>query len=352
MAGKPERHLRILRILRNRVVRGMYSGRMPGGRALAEEFGVDPKTVFLALAKLEAVGLVCHTEKRGTFAVSPDERLGRSPLVFVRLVHVPPFDEKGKTDLWAAVIVYGLQKAAAKHNVRLMLEYPDSLDTVIEEIVRDSKVSGCVGTCFVGIPMALRHTVRLADASGPVIIAEGHTEESAIPSVMFDQLDAGRMAAEHLVKLGHRRVAFVSREPATPNLRARLRGAEEYLRGVGLSLSAKPKVRDEDFAAMEDFLQAPDRPSAVILDRARSAEVLVGLAARHGVRVPEDLSVISFGEIRAFRRPEFTLVASDYMALGERVVEMLFDENIMASPRLVLLPVKLVDCGTTAPPSR
>jgi len=42
----------------------------------------------------------------------------------------------------------------------------------------------------------------------------------------------------------------------------------------------------------------------------------------------------------------------DRYGLGERVVEMLFDEQIMESPARVLLPVKLVDYGTTAPPGR
>ncbi len=74
------------------------------------------------------------------------------------------------------------------------------------------------------------------------------------------------------------------------------------------------------------------------------------LAAQAGVRVPQDLSIVSFGDLHAFHSAPLTFVAMDYEAIGRAALDALLDEDFRANPRRALLPVKLVDHGTTAPP--
>ena len=178
--------------------------------------------------------------------------------------------------------------------------------------------------------------------------------------VRIDDVLAARMATEHLIGLGHTRVAFVGSRAdgiAQTQARQRLHGFEEAMANQGLSCPPHFIVDTEWTAlsasqAVTQLLQAPDRPTAVL---AASDEMAVGVlqtARRLELRIPRDLSVIGIDDHVLSEVMDLTTMRQDLQAQGELAAEMLLqrvaDPTIPAE--IVTAPTELVLRGTTGSP--
>lgn len=350
MSAKEGRHARIFQILRSRIARGDYKGKLPSRRTLALELRTNIQTVCVALARLETLGLVRSAERQGTFVASREGHRQEAPITYARLILDNPLDAQGNADPWAAVIVYGFQLAAHEHEVSMVLLYSSDKGLAVEETVRESRASGCLGTCLIGMDFSAADALRLAEAEGAVLAVESALAEPLVPNLIPDHVEEGRMAAEHLVKLGHRKIAFAIREAAVESHRDRLRGTERYLSDIGMRLCGVVTYQKGRFFDVEELFKPSDLPTAIIIGGSRMAAFLTGVAVGRGLRVPQDLSVVTFDDCRSLHLPAVTLIATDHLALGRKAFEMLLDDDLCAHPRRVVLPTKLVDHGTTAPP--
>ena len=351
MDSKRAKHIHIVRVLRSRIVRGKYQGRLPGLRALAEEFGVNLKTVQMALLRLEGTGMVRTLSRQRSFVLPPAE-VSRDPgSLYARLVLPLPnnTDSAGNSGLWSGVI-YSFQRAAQAHNLTMALEYSSDVDHVVNQAIREARTPGCVGTCILETALETRHVVRLAEAAGPVVIAEWELADMVLPSVCFDNVGAGGMVAQHLFELGHRRIAYVCYPTNDQGHAHRLRGVEEVLDGVGVGLSAKLIYEGRGRPAIKDMLCGGRAPTAVICGGGTFDAIgIIERAAALGKRVPEDLSVVAMSGPLPLRR-RITMCVMDQQALGVRALEMLLEEDLLSHPRRELVPVRLLEGGTTAPP--
>ena len=182
------------------------------------------------------------------------------------------------------------------------------------------------------------------------------------PGVASDAEGAGRLAAEHLLALGHRRVAFIGPSADVHGFRMRERGFFGALAAAGVSLPSAllrrgPATLEGGQAAMRALLALPERPTATFC-----ANDLLALGAHKactqaGVSIPRGMSIVGCDDI-AFARlvtPELTTVAVPARELGARAARLLVREiegkgGPAQKPRP--LPVKLVVRGTTAAPPR
>ncbi len=181
------------------------------------------------------------------------------------------------------------------------------------------------------------------------------------PGVASDADAAGRLAAEHLLALGHRRIAFVGPAADVHGFRMRERGFMRTLREAGVQvrsewLRREPATLAGGGAAMRALLSLADRPTATFC-----ANDLAALGAHKactglGVSVPRAMSLIGCDDI-AFAQlvtPELTTIAVPARELGARAARLLVRqlEGTQQPGRASRpLPVKLVVRGTTAPPS-
>ena len=149
-------------------------------------------------------------------------------------------------------------------------------------------------------------------------------------NVEGDDLLGGYAAAQHLLKLGHKRIAFLSGPPATPWTQERFEGYRRALREFGLDVDDKllfqagRSVEQGEAAALQILNEAPD----ITAIQAVNDTVAVGVVEtlfKQGIRVPEDISVVGFGNIllgRHFRVPLTTLRQPKYR-LGVAAVELM-----------------------------
>jgi LacI family transcriptional regulator len=180
-------------------------------------------------------------------------------------------------------------------------------------------------------------------------------------TVDSDNLEGASLATRHLLELGHRRIGFLGGRPDLESSALREAGHRQALAASGLAVDpALMQVadyrRDAAERALVAMLGLADPPTAVFAANDQSAIGILEAAARLGVRVPEDLSVVGFDDIpeAAATTPGLTTVRQEIQGLGRTAVTLLVEllENPSSEPRHVRLPTRLVVRGTTAVAAR
>lgn len=181
--------------------------------------------------------------------------------------------------------------------------------------------------------------------------------------VRIDDVLTTRIATEHLIELGHTRVAFVGTPPhdlaQTPAARHRLHGFEEAMARHGLATPPNFLVDGGRTAlsasrAVTDLLQAPDRPTAILAASDEGALGVLQAARRQGLHTPQDLSVIGIDDHVLSEVMELTTMRQDLEGQGELAAEMLLQRvrNPTIPAVMVTAPTELVIRGTTGRPHR
>jgi DNA-binding LacI/PurR family transcriptional regulator len=181
-----------------------------------------------------------------------------------------------------------------------------------------------------------RHYERLVEEGARIVFVNGATNTLDVPSVGVDERAAGEFATQHLISLGHTRIGFVA-------------GPEHYLptqlKAAGRATAlAAAGIRDDFLIAYAEFglegggrglaelLERPDPPTAVLCSSDVMAIGVLHEAARRGLTVPDDLSVVGFDGIEATKWsvPELTTIEQPIDLIAERAVDTL--QRLIASP--------------------
>ncbi|ACU72491.1 transcriptional regulator, LacI family [Catenulispora acidiphila DSM 44928] len=164
----------------------------------------------------------------------------------------------------------------------------------------------------------------------PVVAVDPHTGSSGFPTVDADSLRGARLATEHLVSLGHRRIAMLAGRADLESAKLREQGYREALAGAGLPFDdslVRVGGYDADLSALaaHELLTLAHRPTAVFAANDVTAIATIEVARDLGLRVPADLSVVGFDNIpeSALCSPQLTTVNQPIRTMGERAVEML-----------------------------
>ena len=201
---------------------------------------------------------------------------------------------------------------------------------------------------------------ELGDALGGVNVVLVDEPSDRWASVSSDAAAAGRLAAEHLLGLGHRRLAFVGPAYDVHAFRQRERGFVQALRAAGVTLDsaglqrASPTAAGGE-AAMRALLARRPRPTAVFCASDLLALGALKACAAARLRVPADVSVMGCEDIEMARlvTPELSTIAVPARELGARaarlLVRLLEAEETLAPGGRRLLPVRLVARGSTGP---
>lgn len=176
-------------------------------------------------------------------------------------------------------------------------------------------------------------------------------------SVSSDNRLGGRLAAEHLLELGHTLIGALIGDADVSNMRSRMDGFVAALEGGGVGLDP-PYIcyGAQDLSLGEraaELMQLPTPPTAIF---ATNDIVAVGAwrtLLTHGFRIPEDVSLIGFDNIEMGRLllPPLTTIAQDISALGAHAAELLLNPTeLPAHARSAIITPQLIHRGSTAAP--
>ena len=312
-------------------------------RALSSAPGVAPATRERVLAVAEQL----------SYVVSPEaSRLsgGSTRRVAVVVPHISRW--------FFGAMLEALESALREADLDVLLyTVGDAADrhAFFERLPARRKVDAVVVLAF---PVSEAEQQRL-ELMGVTIVAAGG-QSAAYPYVCIDDEAAGRQAMDHLIFLGHRRIAMIAAlDPDAPGWPDRPGRTEAYysaLREAGIPAD-RSLVTTVDWGglkgaeAMGELLSLREPPTAVY---AHSDEVALGALRtlrRAGIRVPEDISVIGIDDHPLAELTDLTTVGQPVrqqgVLAGQMVLGLLQGEDV---ERAVTAPTRLIIRRSTAPP--
>ncbi|MFD5276162.1 LacI family DNA-binding transcriptional regulator [Pseudarthrobacter sp. NPDC058362] len=222
-------------------------------------------------------------------------------------------------------IIAGADAVAREHGfvtVVMDTELDEARDESAVETLLDRQVDGLM---YVTVGLRPLH-VPVNMARVPSILANcfDDREGAGLPAVIPDEVRGGREAAEHVMSLGHRDIAFLAGDSLTPAAPRRIEGHREAFRRAGLPVGENRILQvgwdiDAGFHGTMKLLDGVDpahRPTAILCANDRLAVGVVLACYRLGLDVPQDISVMGYDD--EFRVAKSMVPALSTMALPLR----------------------------------
>ncbi|MYS84037.1 LacI family DNA-binding transcriptional regulator [Embleya scabrispora] len=221
-------------------------------------------------------------------------------------------------------------------------------------LLRSRRVAGAI---MVACPPGDVRIQALVESGLPTVFVDTIGQGPKATFVTSDNTDGARRITEHLLDLGHRRIARVTGTETDPSGRDRLTGIRQALAARGLpedpGLARKSDwSTDGAYREMLDLLATRQDFTAVIAESDMMAIGILRALREHGLRVPEDVSVTGFDDIdlSAFTGPPLTTVRQNATDMGTKAVGALLRVMEGATAPPVVLPTEVVVRRSTAAP--
>lgn len=196
----------------------------------------------------------------------------------------------------------------------------------------------------------------------PVVVVDRDEAGEPGMSVAVDDIAGGELAARHLIELGHRHLAFVGDEESAGPVHERLSGVRKAVADsaydVRLDVLPADLTADAGRVVGDQLAAMPpqERPTAVTAAIDLLAFGVLQSLLQHGIRVPEDISLMGYDDIPFSRQLSVPLstVRRPHYEMGATAAEML-TETLAGDPReqrhVVFEPELVVRDSTTSPAS-
>ncbi|WP_416984714.1 LacI family DNA-binding transcriptional regulator [Streptomyces sp. T028] len=331
--------------------------RPPTIRDVAERAGVSKSLVSLVLRGSEQV----RPEKRQAVLAAVED-LGYRPNAAARSLSERRTRSVGVllNDLrnpWFVELLDGLNSRLHDSGLRVLLADGRLNRRLGEDLTRTFTELRVDGLIAVGT-LPPSEALRAAALHIPTVVAGAREPDlPRVDVVACDDERGARLATEHLVALGHRRIAHIAGQGVVGGLRRR--SFETVMSEHGLAAEATVEQGDlteeGGYRAMVRLLSAPRRPTAVFAFNDIACVGALSAAEESGLRVPRDLSLVGYDNTYLSRLRHLWLTTVDNAGhdVGRGAAQHLLDriEDPSRPKRTVLSPPTLEVRGTTAPPA-
>jgi LacI family transcriptional regulator len=364
------RFAEIARQLRDEVLAGRYGaeGRMPSENQLVKRFGVSRPTVARALKVLSDEGLLERRAGSGTFA-RQGGKVGTPSKLLALLV-----PGLGNTEIFQ-LICGELASLARMHDYGLVWGGSDQhrLDPDLSLQQAEQLCLQFIERRVAGVFFAPHELVKekeaanremavmLREAGIPVVLLD--RDLTAFPArsdfdlVGIDNVAGGYLLAEHLLKLGCSRIHFVARPLSAPTVDARIAGVREAL--ARRNVKSDPNwvhIGDLEEKKFVRSLTGPLLPDAYVCANDHTAAQLLRELHQAKVRVPEDVRVVGFDDVKfatlvsppltTMQQPCREIALTAFRAMMDRLSDATLPAcHLSLSPRLVIRD----SCGAYLP---
>lgn len=242
-------------------------------------------------------------------------------------------------------------------------EYDATREEAYLELVRSQQLAGAIYCLGDEMSPILPQLQRAVEEGLAVVMV--HSPMPSVPTVCADNRQGGRLAADHLLDLGHRKLGIVAALPLDEGMADRETGFLDRLRQRGLLVDRESvpvmygnhQIEGGRQAMTELLSHAPEITAVFVLNDLMALGALEAARAI-GRRVPDDLSVVGFDDIpfAALANPPLTTVGQPIRQLGEHAADLLLDviehgrdwTLDAITQRNVLVPAELVVRSSSA----
>ena len=298
---------------------------------IAKEIGVSHSTVSRALSDSPLV----KAETKARIQQLAQE-MGYTPDAIARSLVTQKTRTVGIvvttiTDPFIVEVVQGVEDAAQENNYSVILASSASepeRELAAVEMLRAKRVDGLIVTSSRVGALYLEHLERI---DVPVVLINNHNEQSGryTFSVTVDNRHGGHQAAAHLIRRGHRRIAYISGPANHSDDVERMAGYRLALDEAGISfdpalvLPGNGRI-DGGERALSALMDLAEQPTAVFCYNDMTAIGLISAARHAAISVPDDLAVVGFDDIpmAAHFCPPLTTIAQPQRAMGQQAMNM------------------------------
>lgn len=355
-SGEPL-YLQICTILKQRIIDGQWGTgeNLPPEPVLCQLFGVARGTIRQALAKLETDGYISRERGRGTFVIWNGSRpLVSSQMPSGQIGFVVPYVR----DSYVATILVGVERAASNHGLSLTFKHVDNNLQRQAEVLEELVAQGLTG--IVVYPVDSVHASpldKLIEAGYPLVLVDRYLRSTPSDYVISDHFGGALQVTQHLVRLGHERIGFVSWSDPAISMEHRYSGYQRALAEAGIE--AKPELICEvkgypviEKEPIRELLQGSANVTAIFAANDQIALAVYEVARQEGLRIPDDLAVVGFDnlEFTAHLDVPLTTVSQPAFDIGVEAVEALLRRvrGDVIGWQQIILPTRLVireSCG-------
>lgn len=266
------------------------------------------------------------------------------------------------TDPFFPELAEAAQRTSRQADYALLLASTQSDPDIQDSVIASLVTRGVDGLLVFPAPGSPRGVIRrIARRGTPVVLVDDDGEPEEHLTIVRNDLQGGaRMAVDHLVAAGHRRISMVSNHTEPIQRRLRDRGYADAMATADLSahqriLHGDPTIADGERLTAE-LLDGPSRPTAIFTYNDVMAIGALKAARSQHVAVPEQLSIVGFDDIALAQivTPSLSTIRIDRQRLGQILVERLLgliDDSRADDGALPPLAVELVvrDSSASAP---
>jgi DNA-binding LacI/PurR family transcriptional regulator len=318
---------------------------------LAKHLGLTKGTVSAVLNNSPyARAIPQHTKDR---IVAAAQELNYHPNFFARTLRKKRTYTVGVLcaeigDAYGSVVISGIEEVLSErkyffvtvvhhHNEHMVLQYSDILKS------RGSEGFITIDTTLAAVP------------SLPTIAVSGHRELEGVTNITLDHVAAADMVLGHLIELGHREVAVIKGQPLSIDTQSRWEGLVDAAAKLGVVLRSELMAQlpaddpspQSGYETAKELLARKVPFTALIVYNDISAVGAIRAIKETGLRVPEDISVVGFDDIReaAYHLPSLTTVRQPMRKIGAMAAAALIERlegrdgqgpDILVKPELVV----------------
>jgi LacI family transcriptional regulator len=256
-------------------------------------------------------------------------------------------------------VIRGIDHAARQERLQVLIS---SSHANTDEVVSAARsMRGRVDGLIVMAPDETAEAMDRIAQRFPVVVLNPGFEVERCCTVSVANFAGAYALVEHLLRLGHRRVAVIKGPPRNVDAQERFRGYEKALVDAGVHPTSTLEIPGDftelsGYRAVQDLIRIVPRPSAVFAANDCMAVGLLSALSAAGIKVPQEMAVAGFDDIAIARylSPPLTTVHVDAYELGARAVRLLISNKQSLDPALCsheIVPSHLVvrqSCGSQA----
>jgi len=300
--------------------------------SISQKLGLSPSTVSRAL---RGSPLVREETRKRVLRVAKE--LGYATNSFARSLrtkksHIIAIITEDITNPFTSLIIKGIEEVTAKNNYHIIYGNGDGnlnkekrylnalIQRQIEGLIYISTVSREIKDFYL-------------NTSIPVIFSYSYSLTPDIPSIIPDDLYGGYIATEYLIKLGHKRIAFIFGPAGYKATTDRLAGSKKAFEDYNLDWDHRLVRHCKEWDSASGYKEALDLlskdiiPTAIFAGNDLIAVGVMDALREKGLNVPKDISVVGYDdrEVCGYVRPKLTTVRLPLVEIGKKSAEILIN---------------------------
>jgi DNA-binding LacI/PurR family transcriptional regulator len=330
-------------------------------REVAERVGLAPGTVSAVLNHAPSASAIPeHTQQRIHAAAA---ELNYRPNFLARSLRKQRtytigliIEEIG--DAYGSLVISGVEACLRQHNyffLTVIHRHDQAMLREYSQLLLERGVEG-----FITVDTSLQEPLPL-----PTVSVAGHRALKGVTNIVLDQEQGARVALEHLLALGHRKIAFMKGQPSSSDSEDRWKAIRKVAQELGLEMDANLVVNLEvddpspqvGYPYAKQLLARKKPFTALFAYNDISAIGAIRAFRESGFRIPQDISVVGFDDIpwAAYHTPSLTSVRQPLGRMGQIAAETVIGMIEYAgehTPEIAIEPTLVVRESTGRAPKR